>query len=162
MEITGKWGKCRRNLQNSKSESRSTRNKWLTCGCEVHDGDFRKDIWVSILMPKYRYYIDTYFLRYFPSLSGTIQWFKLLNHTYSMWIRFQKFCGSVSGRTTGFHLSWHFSEQSLRRCKKFHFNLTYFHWSKNVTALLIRKNKPSSLNVRLMLCLTVKWTETYI
>ncbi len=47
-------------------------NKWLTYGCEVRDGDFWKDIWVSILsilLPKYRYYIDTYFLRYFPSLD---------------------------------------------------------------------------------------------
>ncbi len=39
MEITGKRGKCRRNIENSKSESRNTR---LTCGCEVRDGDFWK------------------------------------------------------------------------------------------------------------------------
>ncbi len=49
MEITGKRGKCWRNLKNSKSESR---NMWLVCGCKVRDGDFWKDIWVSIL---YRY-----------------------------------------------------------------------------------------------------------
>ncbi len=51
-----------------------SRNRWLTYGWEVRDGDFRKDIWVSILLihlPKYRYYIDTYFLRYFPSLYYT-------------------------------------------------------------------------------------------
>ncbi len=55
------------------SESRST---WLICGCKVRDGDFRKDIWesilvliLSILLPKYWYYIDTYFLQYFPSLD---------------------------------------------------------------------------------------------
>ncbi len=30
-----------------KSESRNT---WLTCGCEVRDGDFWKDIWVLILV----------------------------------------------------------------------------------------------------------------
>ncbi len=31
METTGKWGKCRRNLENSKFDSR---NAWLTCRCE--------------------------------------------------------------------------------------------------------------------------------
>ncbi len=45
---------------------------WLTCGCEVLDGYFRKDIWVPIVWLKYWYYIDTYFLRYFPSLWGKI------------------------------------------------------------------------------------------
>ncbi len=51
------------------------RNRWPTYGCEVRDGDFWEDIWVwilvsilSILLPKYWYYIDTYFRRYFPSL----------------------------------------------------------------------------------------------
>ncbi len=47
MEITGKRGKCWRSLKNLKSESQNT---WLICGCEVRDGDFRKDIWVSILI----------------------------------------------------------------------------------------------------------------
>ncbi len=59
-------GKGRRNLQNWKSKSWNT---WLTCGCEVLDVDFWKDIRVSILSPNYRYYINTYFLRYFPSLD---------------------------------------------------------------------------------------------
>ncbi len=31
MQTTGKWGKCRRNVENLKFESRNT---WLTCGCE--------------------------------------------------------------------------------------------------------------------------------
>ncbi len=47
-------------------------NRWLIYGCEVLDGDLQKDIWVSILLPKYRYYIDTYFLRYFPSLDNWV------------------------------------------------------------------------------------------
>ncbi len=32
---------------------------------------FLKDIWVSILLRKYRYYVDTYFLLYFPSLCSS-------------------------------------------------------------------------------------------
>ncbi len=52
----------------------------LTYGCEVCDGDFQKDIWVSILvsilsilLTNYRYYIDTYFLWYFPSLAWKLK-----------------------------------------------------------------------------------------
>ncbi len=48
-----KQGKCRRSLKNLKSESW---NMWLTYGFEVRNGNFRKDIWLSILLillPKY-------------------------------------------------------------------------------------------------------------
>ncbi len=76
-----KWGKWWRNLKNLKScKSKYVKNRSLTYGCEVYDRDFRKDIWVSILLPKYRYYINTYFLRYFPSLTDKILfWLALYN-----------------------------------------------------------------------------------
>ncbi len=53
-----------------------------TYGCEVCDGDFRKDIWVSILsilLQKYRYHIDTNFRRYFPSLEWDLDYYCLCN-----------------------------------------------------------------------------------
>ncbi len=53
------------------------RNRWLTDEFEVCDGDFWKDIWVSILvsilLPKYWYYIDTYFHQYFLSLEQSVR-----------------------------------------------------------------------------------------
>ncbi len=70
-------------------------NRWRTYGCEVRDGDFRKDIWVSILLiflQKYRYYIDTNFRRYFPSLTVSFLKYRLfatkhakILSTYFLW-----------------------------------------------------------------------------
>ncbi len=65
----GQMSKKPKNLEKIRSPKvEKRRNKWRTYGCEVRDGDFRKDIWVLILLQKYRYYIDTNFRRYFPSL----------------------------------------------------------------------------------------------
>ncbi len=88
MEITGKQSKCRRSLKNLKSESR---NLWLNFGCKIRDGDFWKGFWVSILvlilsilLEKYRYYIDTYFLRYFPSLVQKLEYSQVFLWNFGM------------------------------------------------------------------------------
>ncbi len=97
------------------------RNRWWTYGYEVSDGDFRKDIWESILvsilsivLQKYRYYIDTNFRRYFTSLQG--KWFKKVGSRSANWFK------KVQGRTTHF---W------SRLWISYQFALSRVTWSKN-------------------------------
>ncbi len=56
---------------------------------------------------------------------------------------------------SGFHLSLHFLDQSLRSYRKFHFDLGHFYWSKNWWCYWWGKffTRPSSPNMRLMICL---------
>ncbi len=78
----GQMSKKPKNFEkNAKSKSWNTSNRWLTYGCEVCDGDFRKDIWVSILVPIYYQYfcqsIDTISIPIFGNTSHTTTWPKV-------------------------------------------------------------------------------------